>query len=242
MLFLVLVVIQLVIFGVLIFLLKNVLTRNVRTATAHLNELNQDYTQKMDEANKRMHEAEKFYDDAILRSKTDAERAKMEILKEARSQDEQIVGDARKQSTEILEQARRARDLMIEEIEQKIEVRAVERASEFLAQILPSEISMDMHTKWTEQILKKGFSDLSRMNFPDGELKVKIISAYELTADQKSQIEEILRTALKREFSLETASDVSLVAGIQVTVASIVIDGTLKFKIREIARRAQRTE
>ena len=80
------------------------------------------------------------------------------------------------------------------------------------------------------------------MNFPDGELKVTVVSAYPLKDPQKVKLESQLKNALKKDFSLAASSDVSLLAGIVVTAASIVIDGSLKFKIREIARRVQRPD
>ena len=59
MLFVWLVLLQLIVFAVLVFFLRLIFSRNVSTATAHLHELNADYSQKLDEAKKRQAEADK---------------------------------------------------------------------------------------------------------------------------------------------------------------------------------------
>src|SRR5882672_110940 len=105
MLFLWLVLIQLIIFGVLTYFLKSVLTRNITNATSHLHELNQDYNQKLEEAKKKQMEADHYYDEMLLKAKTKAEKTKVQILKETHESQEAMVKEARKQSEEIVQQA-----------------------------------------------------------------------------------------------------------------------------------------
>ena len=119
MLFLGLVLIQLAIAGAVVFYLKVVLSRNIASATTHLHDLNQDYNQKLEEAKKRQAEVDKHYDEVVLKSKSDSEKMKVQILKEAHETQEAMVKEARKQSEEIVSQATRAKELLLEEINQK---------------------------------------------------------------------------------------------------------------------------
>ena len=73
-LFLSLVIMQLVLFGVLIAFLRVILTRNIAKATSHINELNEDYNQKLEDAQKRAQEADKYYDEVLRKAKTEAEK------------------------------------------------------------------------------------------------------------------------------------------------------------------------
>ena len=70
MVFLWLVLLQLAIFGALVYFLRVILTRNVSAATEHLHTLNQDYTQKLDEARKHQAEGDKYYDETVLKANT----------------------------------------------------------------------------------------------------------------------------------------------------------------------------
>jgi hypothetical protein len=69
MLFLWLVLLQLGLFAALVLFLRVILTRNISNATSHLHSLNQDYTQKLEDAKKRQLDADAYYDQAILRAK-----------------------------------------------------------------------------------------------------------------------------------------------------------------------------
>src|SRR3989338_10619288 len=115
-LFLSLVLLQLIIFGILIVFLRVILTKNISKATSHINELNQDYSQKLEDAQKRVQEADKYYDSMLLKAKTEAEKTKMQILKEANDSQQMIVNESRKQSEEIIQKAQKSKDSLLEEV------------------------------------------------------------------------------------------------------------------------------
>ena len=104
------IVLQILVFAVLAYFLKVTLSKNVSQATSHLTEINQDFNVKLDEANKKKIEIEKYYDEMILKAKSEAEKTKMQILREAHDTREEMIREARKQSGEIIEQANRSRE------------------------------------------------------------------------------------------------------------------------------------
>lgn len=240
MLFLSLVFLQLVLFVILLFFLRSVLTRNITTATAHLTELNQEYSQKEEAAKKHVEEAKEFYDQTVLKAKTDVEKQTVQILKEANETQEGLLREARKQSEEILAQANKARDTLLKEVEQKIGEKAMEQACEWVQHMLPQELSKSMHAQWLEELSAHGLEDLGRLNFP-GELhEAQVVSAYALSADQRELLQKELKDKLKRNIRLNERVDPKLIAGFTIYLGSAVIDGSLKFKIKEMAKHAQR--
>ena len=80
MLFLLLVLLQLALFVGLIFFIRVVLARHLTSATTHLNQLNQDYTQKEEHAKKRMEDAERYYDETFVKAKTAAEAVQVGLV------------------------------------------------------------------------------------------------------------------------------------------------------------------
>lgn len=238
MLFLWLVLLQVIIFGVLILFLRLIFSRNVSHATAHLSELNEDFTAKLDEAKKRQNEADKYYDETLLKAKNDAEKMKMQILKEARESQTVILESSRKQSEDILAQANNARESLIKEIEQKIDMRSVIKAGELLEKVLPEMISKEMHERWTDDLLEHGLQELERLNLSADVKEARVLSAYPLSAEQKALLQKKLKDAAKREIKLTMEVDPKLVAGIRMTLGSVLVDGSLTLKIKEIARHA----
>ncbi len=213
--------------------------RNLSHATAHLTELNQDYTQKLDEAKKRLQEAERYYDESILKAKTDAEKLRGQILKEARAEEETVLGASRKQSTDIVEQAHRAREAIVKEMDEKVEERAVVRACELVQEILPGEISRELHDKWFAELSKNGFEALKRLNLPPDLEEGQVLTAFPLTPEQKTLLEKKIKSEIGRPVRLVEKKDPGLIAGIRILIGGVAIDGSLKFKIEETMRHAR---
>ncbi len=239
MVFLWLVLLQLAIFGALVFFLRVILSKNVSTATEHLHTLNQDYTQKLEEARKHQAEADKYYDETLLKAKVDAEKTKMQILKETQATQEAAVNESRKQSADILEQANRARETMMKELESRIEAGAAEKAGELMQAVLPAAVGEALHGHWVKELLAGGLEDLVRLNIPESLEEAKVTSAYELKKDEKAALESKLREKLKRTLRVTETTDPALLAGFCVALGGVVIDGSLRFQIKEAVRRAQ---
>lgn len=239
MVFLWLVLLQLAIFGALVYFLRVILTRNVSTATEHLHALNQDYTQKLEEARKHQADADKYYDETVLKAKMDAEKTKMQILKEAQAAQETAVNESRKQSADILEQANRAREAMMKELDRRIDAGAVEKAGDLIQAVLPEAVGEAIHGPWVKELLTSGLEDLARLNVPDALEEAAVTSAFALAKEEKAALEAKLREKFKRSVRVAETTDPALLAGLRIALGGVVIDGSLRFQIREAVRRAQ---
>jgi F0F1-type ATP synthase membrane subunit b/b' len=242
MLFLWLLLIQLVIFGGLLLFLRTILSRNISKATAHLDELNLDYTSKLEEAKKKLEDADKYYDEALLKAKIDAEKTRIQIMNEAHGVQETIVADSRKQSEDIIAQAQRARDLVLEEVDKNIEERAVQRACELVQSILPGEIHKDMHEHWVNEMFKHGLDALDRLNLPEDLSEAVVVTADPLTHDQKEHLIKKIRQKIGREIRLSESVDPILIVGFKVTLGTVVIDGSMRLKIVEAMKNARHSK
>lgn len=239
MLFLSLVVVQIFLFGALVYFLKVVLTRNISTATDHLHELNQDYTQKLEDAKKRQSEADKYYDQTLLKAKIESEKIKVQIVKDAHEQEEQILTEARRQSEAILDQANKSKDALLSEFDQLVEQRSIAKAGDMLGELLAKEIQKEMHDRWMDELLKLSALDsLSRMHLPDSVSEAEVISAYALSPAQKAALHKKIKDQLGRDIRLKESADSTLIAGFKVKLASVVIDGSLLSRIKDSVRHA----
>ena len=231
-----LVVIQLVIFTLLVLFLRMILTKNISTATSHLHELNQDYNQKVEDANKRKAEVDRYYDDMLLKAKADAEKNRVQILREAQTTQELVVNQARQQSEEIIGQANRAHEMALKEIETRVEARAAGRACELALEVLTGEMSETLHKQWVKELLKTGLQDVDRLHIPEKIDEVPVATAFTLSDEQKGLLQKKLKEVLGRDVALTENVRPELVAGVQITLGNLVIDGSLKHKVKEAAR------
>lgn len=231
-----LVVIQLVVFSLLILFLKMILTRNISAATAHLHELNQDYNQRVEEANKRKQEVDRYYDEMLLKVKADAEKMKVKILREAQDLQEGLLKEARQQSEEIIGQANRAHETALNEIEMRIEARAAQRACELANEVLTSEMGEMLHKQWVKELLSTGLEDLDRLHIPEKIQEVSVVTAFALTEEQKNLMRKKLNETLGHEVRLSEEIRPELIVGLKIALGSLIIDGSLSYKIKEASR------
>ena len=240
MLFFFLVFLQLALFAGLILFLRVILTRHVTSATTHLNQLNQDYTQKEEQAKKHMEDAERYYDETFVKAKTAAESVQASILEEAHETHDRLLEEARLKSEQILTQAEQAKKMMLKEGEDRLAAASIEKASELLQGFLPAEINKDMHSRWVEEAFRHGLDDLSRLHLPEDVREAHIVSAHALTADQKEKLQKKIKEKIHRDIRLHEQVDASLIAGFRMTLANVEIDGTLKSRVKEAAKHAKR--
>ncbi len=241
MFFLWLVFLQLILFTIVILFLRFYLSRNVSRATTHLNELNQEYSLKSEEAKKKLEAAVRYYDEMVLKAKIDAEKTRVQILNEVQEAQQAAVNESRKQSADILEQANRARESMLKEVDRRIEAGAVEKAGELMQVVFPPAVGEIVHAYWVKELLSAGLEDLGRLNVPESLEEAQVTTAYPLKKDEKATLETKLREKLKRTIRVSEKTDPSLLAGLGIALGGILIDGSLRFQIRAAVRHAQQS-
>jgi len=226
----------LIIFAVLIFVFRKVMTQNVTLATQHLEELNQDYTRKEQEVSRQLEEAKIKSQEIIASATQEAEKLKLDIIQNAEKERDNIVNQARTQSEEIIQQADKSRQQLLSELEQRIAKEAVNKACELIQDTLPGQFKQDVHAHWIDDLLEEGFTKLERLHIPDDLHEVKVTSAFSITEEQRKNLAKKLKATLGREVTLKEEVDSKVVAGLIITIGSLVLDGSLKNRIQEKAR------
>jgi len=209
------------------------MTKNVTLATKHLEELSKDYAKKEEELKKKIEEAEKQSLEIIKKAEEEAEDTKKKILQKAEEEKEEIINDARRKSREIVQQAEKTRESLISEIEERIEREAFNKACDLLYEALPEEFKKEVHNLWIDELIKGGFEELKNLHLIEEIKEVKIISAFPLSEEKKKILENRLKEIIKKEFSMREEIDPKIIAGIIISIGDIVLDGSLKNKIRK---------
>ena len=230
---------QFVIFGVLVIVLRYVFARNVTSATSHLQDMIQDYAKKEEELKKRFDEAEKYYNQMVDRARQDTEQLKVQMIKDAQSLRDKMLEDAHTQSEQIVDRADKTSGMMRNEMRNEIETRAIEKACELVQQTLPSQLQEETHTRWTEELMKAGLEQVASLNISEDVKEVEISSAFPLKAEQRNALKKKLEEKLARNITLKENVDSRIVAGMVIKIGSLVLDGSLFYKIREAAIDAQ---
>jgi len=228
-----LILFQIIIFAVLIFVFRKVMTKNVISAIRYIEELNQDYTKKEQEINRQLEETKLKSQEIINKAQEEAEKLKTQIIKEAESERDKIIGQARTQSTEIIQQADKSRQALLQEVEERIDKEAINKACQLLEDTLPEQFKQNVHLHWVEELIENGFNNLEHLRIPQDLQEVKIVSAFTLTGEQRKNLFKKLKDVFGREVALKEEVDPKVVAGLIISMGSLVLDGSLRNKIKE---------
>jgi ATP synthase F1 delta subunit len=157
-------------------------------------------------------------------------------MKEAETEKDRLLKQARSQSEEIIQQADRSRQLLITELEERIAKGAVEKACELIQTTLPEQFKRDVHSQWIEKLISESFEQLKHLQVPKEIREVKVTSAFSLTEEQRKNLSKKLKQLLGREIVLNVETDSKIVVGLIITIGSLVLDGSLKNKIQKHAQ------
>jgi F-type H+-transporting ATPase subunit b len=229
-------VLQVVIFIALVLVLRRVLSRNVTDAAAHLQGLSAEYSRRQAELTRRLEESERQYQEQVTRARTEAERMIAGARQEAESLRVKRLEEARVESERIVQQALESRDSFRKELERELETRAVQRACELIQETLPMELRRDIQSKWLEELFRDGLVQLDRLKTEGGVCEVQVVCALPLTKEQRDVLRARLREKLARDITLTERLDDRLVAGLTITIGSLVFDSSLSSKIRQAIR------
>jgi len=232
-----LVLLQIVIFGGLIFILRKVLNQNVILATKHLDELNQDYSKKEQDIQKRLEDLKQKTHEILSKAQVEAQRLKETTTKQAETERDDILSKARAKGEEMMKQADKARHILISEIDERIAKEAVSKACELTQYVLPDEFKQIVHTHWLNELIKNGFDQLERLSVAEDVHEINIKSAFDLDEEQRKLLTKKIKEVLSRDITLKETVDSNMVAGVVITLGSLVLDGSFKNKIQEQAKK-----
>jgi F0F1-type ATP synthase delta subunit len=231
-----LITLMLIIFGVLVFLGKKMMTQNIALATKHLDELSQDYDERANEVNRQLEEANNKAQEIISSAQNEAEKTKSDMIKQAEEERDRIIQQARTQAEEMIQQADKSRAQLISEIEDRIAKEAVNRTCDLCYDTLPEEFRRLVHGQWVEDLIENGFSRAERLRLPEGMNEVEVVSAFALSDEQRKKIAKKLKDTFGHEVTVKEQINPKVVAGLVINIGSLVLDGSLKNKIIEKAR------
>ena len=231
-------VLLILVFIALAALLRYTMKQHFMTAAAHLQELSVDYSHREEELKQRLQAAELQYGEQLTRARSEADRLVTDAKQEAESLRARRLEEARLESERIVQQGMESRDALRKEVERQLEVRAIQRACELIHDALPEPFRREIQRQWLDDLFKDGLAQLSNLKTEDVVESVKVVSAFPLDAAQRTALKTRIKAAWSQELPMTEEVDPKLVAGLVITLGSVVFDGSLASRIQQAARRA----
>jgi ATP synthase F1 delta subunit len=229
-------VMMVVIFGGLILVLRKVLSQNVSLATRHLEELNDDYAKKEADLKRQLEDVRQKSEEIIRNAQEEAQQSKAQLMKDAEAQKAKLLQETHTQAEELMRQADKSRQMLLDDIKDRIAKEAVDKACELIHDSLPEQFKLKVHEHWIEELMDSGLEQLERLKIPEDVKEVRITAAFALEENQRKNLTRKLKDALNKDITLKEEIDPRVVAGFIIHIGSLVLDGSLKNKIQERAR------
>ncbi len=231
-----LIFLQVIIFVVLITVFRNIMNKNVVSATKHLESLSQDYSEKDKEIGQRIESSQQKSQEIILQAHEEADKVKKESIIEIEKESDKILKQAREQAENIIQQADKSRQLLLSEINERISKEAVVKACELIQHALPEQFKQDVHSQWINELIAGGFNQLDNLRIPADVKQARVVSAFPLAEEHRQVLFKKLASILGADVKLKEAVDSKLIAGLSIEMGELVLDGSLRNKIQEGAK------
>ncbi|OGX39688.1 MAG: hypothetical protein A3C53_05560 [Omnitrophica WOR_2 bacterium RIFCSPHIGHO2_02_FULL_68_15] len=225
-------IVQVIAFVGLVVLLRWLFTRHVTTSIQRLEQLYRDNLKREHELKQRLQlvekECQQKVQDAEHQAKTlmaagrlEADKARAELLQEARLESERLIQEAHERRDEI----RR-------ELEQGVDRKAVQLASDAVRFVLTTQVEEGLHGQLVDQLLQE-MTGLEQIRLDASASKAEVATAMPLKPEQKTRLQHILAEKAGRPVEVAESLDDTVIAGMTVRLDNLILDGSLRNKLRD---------
>ena len=231
-----LVIIQIVTFAIIVVVLRKLLYSETAKEAQRLKKLKDEFSRKEKELLIKIDEARKDAQEKIAKAEEDARKFREAKEKEAQDLKDQIVAKARDRAEDMIKAAINSKEKIREEIELEMKNRVPAAAVRIFKETLPPHAQELMHDELIEEVIAK-VKKLEKSTFKMKVEKGEILSPYPLKKGDKEKILSAISERAGRDISLVEKEEKGLVAGVIVKLGSLVIDGSLENKLRQVEER-----
>ncbi len=231
-----LIIVQVVIFGLVIFCLKKFIYSDTENAVSRLDESYQGINEQKEilsekarkndeEIQKKKAEADKLLEEQMEEGHQELAEKKDEMYKKAKAEAEKIVVDAQEMKKKLFEEVRKEE-----------EAKSYERASVLLNSALSNVVKDKINTVLIEEFLTE-FDNVSTSHIPATLVKADVTFSAPVSEELKTKIKTTISSKLSRDITIDEKIDANIVGGILVNFGGLVLDGSIAGKIKEITNK-----
>ena len=229
--FLQLLIIQVITFLAFLLLLRFLFSRNLNVALTRLNVLHEENLMKEAQLTEELKRAKEEKDAEITRGKSEAAA----IVEEARSDGAKlrlkIEDEAKRQAEKIISQSKEELERLKQKMQGQLQDQSFDLALDLITQVLTEQNKESLQQQFISEIIEE-ISKLPQEKFAVSTHTVKVVSSYALHESQRDNLKKILNEKLGSPAALDEKVDSTLICGLSLELGGLIIDGTLKNKLR----------
>ena len=226
-----LIVIQVITFALLVFLLRQFLYKQVTQSQGRLQQSYQENLRREEELKKRREETEQELKAKLAEHNEELRRLRAAAEIDAQKMQEEIIAKAKQEGQRIVAEAEARRERMRANLVSEMQEKALGLASDIIEHIFTAQVAEGIHHQLIDELVEEmGKSDGRSLQLDVETVEVAV--PLPLTQVQKENLTKIFSSNMGRSVSIKETIDPELVAGMVVRLENLVLDGSLKNKLR----------
>ena len=225
--------IQVVTFIGIIFLMRFLFSRHLKTALDRLNTLHEENLAKEEELNEELKRAKEESRAEIERGKQEAELIIEDAKKEATRARLALEEEAKAQAEKIVAAGKAEAEKLKETMFKDIQAQSVELASKMISALLIEADKIALQYQFANEIIEE-IARLPKEQFNIKSKDIKVTSSFPLLERQRDELKKVLAEKLGSAPEIKEQIDAKLIGGLIIEIGGMVIDGTLKNKLQRI--------
>ena len=227
-----LIVMQILAFGIVIYILKKIMVGDTESAVNRLDQSYAEVNKKKEELVAKMQELEKDYKKRKSEAEKVAADIKDTIEKDASNKRDELLKRSRADGEKIVTEALEMREKIGEEIRKEEMVKIADYCGELLNKTLKDVIKGDVDIALINNFLQE-LETVDVSHVPPSVSEAEIVSAEKLNDDAKAKIISMLEKKLNRKLAIKDSVDPTLIGGAAIKFGSLNLDGSIMGRVKE---------
>jgi len=230
-----LVIVQIATFIAIVFVLRKLLYSESAKEMLRLRKLKEETAEKQRELQQKIGEAQGAYKEKMAEAEEEMRAFRIKTEQEAEELKRKVLNKANEDAEQIVKAAFNAKEKMREEIGEEMRNKAPLLASRIFKEVISPEVREMVHKELIRDVIDK-LRKTEKTAFKSKVDKGEIVSAYPLSKSDKLVIEPLIHDSLGYQIPLREVEDSQLVAGILIKLGTILIDGSLNNRLKQVEK------
>jgi F-type H+-transporting ATPase subunit b len=226
-----LILIQIITFAILVFLLRQFLHKQNSQALERLQQLYQENLKREEDLKKAQEAADQQLKEKIAQHNEEIGKLKAAGEVDVQKMHEEVLAKAKEEATKIVDTAEAKREQIKASLVSEMEEKALVLAFDIVGHIFTAQVAQGIH----HQLINEFIEEIEKSDGQRMQLNVEtaeIAAPYPLTQVQEENLKNILSSKMGRSVNIKGTIDQEIVAGMVVRLENLVLDGSLRNKLK----------
>jgi F-type H+-transporting ATPase subunit b len=226
-----LILIQVITFAILVFLLRQFLHKQNSQALERLQQLYQENLKREEDLKKAQEAADQQLKEKIAQHNEEIGKLKAAGEVDVQKMHDEVLAKAKEEATKIVDTAEAKREQIKASLVSEMEEKALVLAFDIVGHIFTAQVAQGIH----HQLINEFIEEIEKSDGQRMQLNVEtaeIAAPYPLTQVQEENLKNILSSKMGRSVNIKGTIDQEIVAGMVVRLENLVLDGSLRNKLK----------